>query len=96
MNLQEALSLYLAARRASQQTKAGQRAAAGSLGKLALTLKQPMTQRLVKAANSILQRNADPLLDKVFEAAAQAWTEQRLLRIRYQGLEGKAPSPDTL
>jgi CRISPR-associated endonuclease/helicase Cas3 len=96
VNLQEALSLYLAARCASQQTKAGQRAAAGSLGKLALTLKQPMTQRLVKAANSILQRNADPLLDKVFEAAAQAWTEQRLLRIRYQGLEGKAPYPDTL
>ncbi|MEZ4834329.1 MAG: hypothetical protein R2873_20475 [Caldilineaceae bacterium] len=69
---------------------------ASSLGKLAHTLKQPMTERLVKTADTILQRNADPPREKVFEAAAQAWAEQRMLRLRYQGLDSSKPYADTL
>ena len=57
VDLREALSLYLAARRASQQTRTAQKYTASALEKLALTLKQPMTERLVKAADVILRRS---------------------------------------
>src|SRR5690606_24337201 len=45
VNLPEALSLYLAARRTSQQTRFAQTHVASALEKLALALRQPMTAR---------------------------------------------------
>ncbi len=68
VNLCEGLSLYLAARRASQQTHSAQKHTASALEKLALTLKQPMTERLVQAADAILRTES------------QAWNETRCLR----------------
>jgi CRISPR-associated endonuclease/helicase Cas3 len=96
VNLCEALSLYLAARRASQQTHSAQRHTASALEKLALTLKQPMTQRLVKAADVILQQKARPERDKVFEVVADAWVQGLRLRVRYQGLHAKQPYDDMM
>lgn len=96
VNLCEALSLYLAARRASQQTHSAQKHTASALEKLALTLKQPMTQRLVKAADIILQQKASPGRDKVFEIVADGWVRGLRLRVEYQGLHGKEPYGDTI
>ena len=94
VNLCEALSLYLAARRASQQTHSAQKYTASALEKLALTLKQPMTERLVKAADVILQQKARPERDKIFEVVADAWVQGARLRVRYQGLHAKQPYED--
>lgn len=96
VNLCEALSLYLAARRASQQTHSAQKHTANALEKLALTLKQPMTARLVRAADVILRQKADPERDKVFEVVADAWVQGLRLRVRYQGLQATQPYDDTL
>ncbi|MBL7164549.1 MAG: hypothetical protein ISS57_18335 [Anaerolineales bacterium] len=51
VNLYESLSLYLASRRASQQSRIAGVHAASALEKMAGTLHQPMTSRLVKAAD---------------------------------------------
>src|SRR4030042_6314675 len=51
VNLHEALALYLAVRRASRQTRISQPHVASALEKLAVALKQPMTERLVRAAS---------------------------------------------
>ncbi len=96
VDLREALSLYLAARRASQQTRTAQKHTASALEKLALTLRKPMTERLVKAADAILQQKARPEHDKVFEVVADAWVQGLRLRVEYQGLHGKEPYGDTI
>ena len=96
VDLREALSLYLAARRASQQTRTAQKYTASALEKLALTLKQPMTERLVKVADVILAQRARPEQDKVFEVIADAWVQGLRLRVRYQGLHAKQPYDDVI
>ncbi len=96
VNVREGLSLYLAARRASQQTQNGGRDAASALEKLAMALRQPMTERLVQAADVILQQKSDANRDKIFETVANAWVEGRRLRIRYQGLAGTRPYEDVI
>ena len=96
LNLCEGLSLYLAARRSSQQTHSAQKHTASALEKLALTLKQPMTARLVQAADVILQQKARPERDKVFEVVADAWVQGLRLRVDYQGLQAKRPYEDLI
>lgn len=96
VNLCEALSLYLAARRASQQTHSAQRHTASALEKLALVLKQPMTARLVKTADVILRQKTQPERDRVFEIVADAWVRGLRLRVDYQGLHGKEPYKDMI
>ncbi|MCB0256596.1 MAG: WYL domain-containing protein, partial [Anaerolineae bacterium] len=96
VNVREALSLYLPARRASQQTPSGQRDMAAALEKLALALRQPMTERLVKAADSVLSQKARPERDRVFEAVANAWVGQNRLHVRYRGLRAARPYNDVV
>ncbi len=86
VNVREALSLYLAARRASQQAPIGQQAMASALEKLALALRQPMTERLVKAADSVLAQRVRADQEQIFEAVANAWVGQTRLHVRYLGL----------
>ena len=86
LNRHEALVLYLAARRASQQGRLAGTHLANTLEKLSQSLKQPMTERLVKAADEVLKRHIDPERVKIIEKAAQAWVEGRKLRIHYQSL----------
>ena len=86
VNLSEALSLYLAARRMSQQTRYAQKPIASGLEKLALSLRQPMTDRLVKAADRILAQEANPRRAQIFETVARAWIEGLMLRITYRAL----------
>src|SRR5215216_8199071 len=89
VNLHEALTLYLAARKTSRQTRFHDPHAANALEKLAATLRQPMTEKLLKAADAVLKQAKDPERIKIIETLAQAWVEQRKVRIRYQRLEGK-------
>jgi CRISPR-associated endonuclease/helicase Cas3 len=86
VNLHEALALYLAARRMSRQTRTSQAHVANALEKLALTLKQPMTEKLVKAAGSILNQSANRDRVAILETVAQAWAERLKVRITYRAL----------
>lgn len=90
VNLHEALTLYLAARKASRQTRFHHPHAANALEKLAATLRQPMTEKLLKAADKVLKQEKDPEQTKIIETLAQAWVEQRKVRVEYQplGMDG--------
>ena len=89
VNLNEALALYLAARRASQQTKIAHKHMASALEKLALALKQPMTEKLVKAADVILSQKSSPEKVGVVETITRGWVEGIRLRIKYRGLKAR-------
>jgi CRISPR-associated endonuclease/helicase Cas3 len=86
VNLHEALTLYLAARKTSRQTRYHHPHAANAVEKLAATLGQPMTEKLLKAADAVLKQEKDPERIRVLETLTQAWVEQRKVRIRYQRL----------
>src|SRR3990172_75918 len=89
VNLHEALTLYLAARKTSRQTRFHHPHAANAVEKLAATLRQPMTAKLLKAADAVLKQEKDPEKIKIIETLTQAWVEQKKVRIRYQRLESK-------
>ena len=91
LNRHEALMLYLSARRFSQRGRLAGTHLARALEKLAQTLKHPMTERLVAAADEILQRRFPPDRRKVIEKVTQAWVEGRKLRITYQSLRSSKP-----
>jgi len=86
VNLHEALNLYLAARKTIRQTRYHQPHAANAVEKLAATLRQPMTERLLKSADRLLLQEKNPEKIKVIEIIAQAWVEQKKVRIEYQPL----------
>ena len=86
VDLNEALALYLAARRASQQTRVAFSKTASALEKLALALKQPMTAKLAEAAEDILAQQAQPEREQILSRIAEAWVAGRKIRITHQGL----------
>jgi CRISPR-associated endonuclease/helicase Cas3 len=88
-NLHEALAVYLAARRVSRQTRIAQPHVANAIQKLAAALRQPMTERLVAAGESLLAQSAQPERVKVLEAIAEAWASQQKVRITHQGLRAR-------
>ena len=87
VNLHEALTLYLAARKTSRQTRFHHPHAASAVEKLAATLRQPMTERLLKTADRLLQQEKDSERIKIIETVTQAWVDGKKVRIRYQGLK---------
>jgi len=89
VNLHETLALYLATRRASRQTHIAQPHFASALEKLALALKQPMTERLVQAADKILTQNVDPNRVKALEAITRGWAEHRKVDVQYKALKSR-------
>jgi CRISPR-associated endonuclease/helicase Cas3 len=89
VNTYEALALYLPARRAARQTLMAQPHIANGLEKLAMALKQPMTERLVKAANVILAQAAQPERVAIMETVTRGWIEQRKVRLVYRGLHAR-------
>lgn len=86
VNLNEAMALYLAARRASQQTRLLQPHTATALEKLAVTLRKPMTEHLVRSAQAILRQRAQQEQVKVLETLARGWVDSMSVRIRYHSL----------
>jgi CRISPR-associated endonuclease/helicase Cas3 len=89
VHLHEALVLYLATRRMSRQTRISQPHVASALEKLAVTLKQPMTERLVKAATAVLAQSAQPERIVVLETIARAWVERLKVRITHRALHAQ-------
>jgi CRISPR-associated endonuclease/helicase Cas3 len=96
LNLNEALALYLASRRASMQSSMAQRHTASALEKLALALRQPMTSSLVQSADRILVQANQPERVKIIETVTRGWIESITVRIQYQGLRGRHPLPYTV
>lgn len=86
LNLYEALTLYLAARRASRQTQMAQLHATAALEKLAEALQQPMTQRLVKAAHGVPSRRDPTHGAKILETLARGWVERIVVHIHYRAI----------
>jgi CRISPR-associated endonuclease/helicase Cas3 len=86
LNLNEALTLYLAGRKTSRQTRFHQPHTVNAVEKLAATLRQPMTEKLLKAAERLLGQEQNPEKVKIIETITQAWVEQRKVRIEYQAL----------
>ncbi|HIE57432.1 MAG TPA: hypothetical protein EYP88_04270, partial [Anaerolineales bacterium] len=86
VNLYESLSLYLASRRATQQSRLAGVHAAHALEKVSVALHRPMTERLVKAADRVLSAKIDPARVKIFETVARGWAEQIPVRIDYRAL----------
>jgi predicted DNA-binding transcriptional regulator YafY len=84
LNLHEALALYLAARRVSRQTRIQQTHTAAALEKLSAALQQPMTEKLVRAAQKVLDQQSQPDRVKVLEVLAQAWVDSLKVRITYR------------
>lgn len=89
LNLHEALALYLAARRASRQTRVSQPHVASAIEKLAAALRQPMTEQLLRAAENVLQQEGQPERVRVMEAIAEGWVSQRKVRVTHRGLRAK-------
>lgn len=96
LNLHEAITLYLAARRFSRQTRFRHPHAANAVEKLAATLRQPMTKKLLKAADRLLKQVESPKKIKILETVAQAWVEQRKLHIEYQALGSEGLTRHTI
>ncbi len=86
LNLHEALTLYLAGRKTSRQTRFYQPHTINAVEKLAATLRQPMTERLLKSAERVTAQEKNLEKVKIIETIAQAWVEQRKVRIEYQAL----------
>lgn len=86
LNLHEALTLYLAGRKTSRQTRFHQPHTVNAVEKLAATLRQPMTERLLRSAERLMGQEKNPDKVKIIETLAQAWVEQRKVRIEYQAL----------
>lgn len=91
VDLHEALALYLAARRMSRHTRIAQPHVATAIEKLAVTLRQPMTQRLVRAAGEVLTQNAYPERVAILEIVTRGWVEQRKVRLSYLALRARRP-----
>lgn len=96
VNLAEALALYLAARRMSRHTRTNQPHVVSALEKLAVALKQPMTERLVKAAATVAQQNPEPGRVAVMETLARGWAECIKVRISHTTLRSKRPMTYTI
>lgn len=96
VNLHEALALYLATRRMSRQTRVAQPHVAEALSKLSSALRQPMTGRLVQAANTILTQHSRPERIAVMETVTKAWTENRKVEIEYRALDRRHAITHTL
>ena len=80
----EALALYIGGRRLQQQTRIAHLPTAGALEKLAVVLRQPMMKNLVRAAQEILEHDADPQQARNMEQIVDGWTNGRKLRVRYR------------
>jgi CRISPR-associated endonuclease/helicase Cas3 len=80
----EALALYLGGRRLQQQTRIAHKPTATALEKLANVLRQPMMGNLVRAAQEILEQEADQRQAENLEQIVEGWTNGRKIRVRYR------------
>lgn len=89
LNPEEALALYLGGRRLQQQTKTGQTAVATALQKLAHALRKPLAEKLVQAADVILNQEQDKQQTHVFQLLMKSWLNGRRVRIKHRKPHGE-------
>lgn len=92
----EALALYLGGRRLQQQTRIAHKPTATALEKLANVLRQPMMGNLVRAAQEILEQEADQRQADNLEKIVDGWTNGRKIRVRYRKPHAEAARIHTI
>ena len=84
----EALFLYLAARKLQRQTWFERKAVAGALTELSQALGKPMVERMIRAANEVRELEQLPAeKELVMTEAVKAWTNNLVLNVRYRPLK---------
>ena len=89
INLYESTMLYLMARRAARQTRLPNPHVVSVLENVAITLNQPLMDRLLKSTNFIPKAEGEAVETAVLEKIVHCWIEQRKIRIRYRGLQSR-------
>jgi CRISPR-associated endonuclease/helicase Cas3 len=89
INLYESAMLYLMARRAARQTRLPNPHVASVLENIAITLNQPLMDRLLKSTNFIPKAEGEATETAVLEKIIHCWIEQRKIRISYRGLQSR-------
>jgi len=89
INLYESAMLYLMARKAARQTRYPNPHVVSVLESVAITLHQPLMDRLLRSAHFIPQADEGSGDTAVLEKAIYCWIEQRKIRIRYRGLKSR-------
>lgn len=95
LSLDEALVVYLALRRLQRLTWLRRDAVAGSLSKVARALGKPMIERMVEAANRMLDQEQAPAeRELILAELVKAWANGLVLNLRYRGLGREQPFDD--
>ena len=92
INLYETALLYLMARKAARQTRFPNPHVVSLLESIAITLNQPLMDRLLHSTNFIPEAATGDLSTAVLEKIITCWVEQRKINIRYQGLQSRKPT----
>ncbi len=87
INLYENALLYLMARKAARQTRSPNPHVVSLLESVAITLNQPLMDRLLRSTNFIPESDGLDGSTAVLEKIITCWIEQRKINIRYQGLK---------
>jgi CRISPR-associated endonuclease/helicase Cas3 len=90
LNRIEAAQLYLAGRRLQQQTRTSQRPVVSALEKLAYALNKPLAERMVRAAEVVLDQEQDPQQEAIFATLVECWLDGIPVRITHRKLHGNA------
>lgn len=85
----EALALYIGGRRLQQQTKTNQGDVARALEKLATALHKPLAEKMVQAAQVVLQQEQDDQQSQNLQRLIEAWMNGRRVHIKHRKLHGE-------
>lgn len=97
LSLDEALVLYLAARKLQRQTWFKRQAVAGALTELAQALQKPMVVRMIGAANEVRDLEQMPAeRELIMTEVVKAWANNLVLNLRYRGLKSNRAYEDRL
>lgn len=92
INLYENGLLYLMARKAARQTRFPNPHIVSLLQSIAITLNQPLMDRLLEATGFIPEAEDRDRETAVLEKIITCWVEQRKISIKYQGLQSQKPT----
>ncbi|MCA9994333.1 MAG: CRISPR-associated helicase Cas3' [Anaerolineales bacterium] len=88
----EALALYIGGRRLQQQTKTNQSDVAHALEKLSAALHKPLAEKMVQAAQAVLQQEQDSQQSQNLQRLMEAWLNGRCVHIKHRKPHGKPRS----
>ncbi|MCA9943105.1 MAG: WYL domain-containing protein [Ardenticatenaceae bacterium] len=89
INLYENAMLHLMARKAARQTRSPNPHVVSLLQSVAITLNQPLMDRLLQSTGFIPKADEQNEATAVLEKIINCWVDQRKIRIRYRGLQSR-------